>query len=144
MFFLFLGVLGIGIRLNIDKKNLLLSTAGGVLSTTVFNLFNGFLPDPATVFVTSLAASLYSEIMARVRKTPTSIFFPSSIIPILPGKAVYDTVNLALRQDTAGFLESSISTFYTTMAIALGIITIHTAQIIFSKIVKNLFLSEKR
>ena len=57
--------------------------------------------------------------------------FPS---PILPGKAVYDAIKLAIHEDTHLFLENSISILYTTLSMALGIIAVKTIEIIFSKI----------
>ena len=134
MFFLFLGVLGIGIRLNIAKENLIWGALGGILSMSVLNSLSSHIPYPATVFFTAFSGSVFSEILARIKKTPVSVFRPLSIVPILPGKAVYDAIKLAIHEDTHLFLENSISILYTTLSMALGIIAVKTIEIIFSKI----------
>lgn len=137
MFFLFLGLLGIGIRLNIAKNKLLPGALGGVLSMLIFNALAKVLPNPANIFITAFTASVFSEIMARVKKTPVTVFLPLSIIPILPGKAVYDTIKLAMEQNTQQFLQNTISIFYATVSIALGIITVRTIDVLFSKIFRH-------
>ena len=137
MFFLFLGVLGIGIRLNIAKENLIWGALGGMLSITLFNFLSPYLPYTVTVFFTAFFGSVFSEIMARIKKTPVTVFLPLSIIPILPGKDVYDAIKLAIHENTHLFLENSISVLYTTLSMALGIIAVKTIEIIFSGIVNS-------
>lgn len=139
MLFLFLGVLGIGIRLNIAKENLILGALGGVIAMIAFNFASAFFPEPANVFITAFAASVYSEIMARIRKTPVTVFLPLAITPILPGKAVYDAISLAMNRNTDQFIQNGISIFYTTMSIALGIIAVRTIDVIFSGLVHRFF-----
>ena len=136
MLYLFLGVLGIGIRLNIAKKNLLTGALGGLFSMIIFNLLTIYTPQSATVFLTAFFASVFSEIMARLRKTPVTVFLPLSITPILPGKDVYDAITLAIHQNTQQFIENIISVFSATMSIAIGIITVRTIDVIFSKLIK--------
>jgi len=104
----------------------------------VLNLLTSCLPQSAAIFFTAFFASVFSEVMARIRKTPVTVFLPLSIIPILPGKAVYDAVTLALHQNINQFLENIIFVFYTTMSVAIGIIAVRTIDVIFSRL-KNLF-----
>ena len=147
MFALFLGVLGIGIRLNIGKDKLLLGAAGGVLSMIILNLFSAHIDETICIFLTAAGASVYSEIMARLKKTPVTIFLPTAITPILPGKAVYDAINLAMNADTQGFLTSGISIFYKAIAIALGIMVVRTLEVLISKLLKqisHLFTNRKQ
>ena len=94
----FCGSLGFGFLFNIRGKKLLFAALGGLLSWLLF-LVLGLSPASEAVryFLVAAALTLYSEIMARVLKTPTTTFCIVSLIPMVPGSALYYSMAAAIN-----------------------------------------------
>ena len=84
--FAFFSSLGFGILFNIKGKKLFYAGIGGGLSWFIsmyceslgFNTTSSF-------FITSIIFSIYSEIMARILKTPVTTLIICALIPLVPG-----------------------------------------------------------
>lgn len=135
----FLGSLGFGILFHIRGRNLVVASLGGLMSWAVFLLLDTLLPDEAMrYFLSSGAVTIYSEIFARVMKTPTTTFLVPSLIPLIPGGALYYTMNYALNEQWSLFGEKAIYTLELALALALGIIAITTLTRMVMVITKKL------
>ena len=77
-------------------------------------------------FWSSLFASLYSEIMARIRKCPAISYLVISIFPLIPGAGVYYTMNYAVRGMNAEFAQQGLHTAAIAGTIAVGILLAST------------------
>ena len=85
-----LGTLGFNISFNIRGTKLLFATLGGTISWTVFLALEPVLPGEAMrYFLATAAIAVYGELLARRMKTPTTTFLVPSIIPLIPGSALY-------------------------------------------------------
>lgn len=51
----------------------------------------------AQVFFAAIAVTIYAEIFARIKKTPTSTFLIVPMIPLIPGGVLYYTMSYALK-----------------------------------------------
>ena len=122
-------VAGIGFSLifNIHGPGILICAAGGVLTWGVY-LITCTLSgnDILGYFIASLVASLYSELMARIRKYPAISYLVVSIFPLIPGASVYYTVNHAVRGEMETFTSRGMHTLAIAGAIAVGILLIST------------------
>jgi len=78
-------------------------------------------------FLAMTAISVYAEIFARIEKTPTTTFLVPSVIPLIPGSALYYTMNYALNEQWTLFAQKAFYTLELAMALALGIIAVTTA-----------------
>jgi len=124
-----LGTLGFNILFHIRGKKLLLATLGGTISWTVFLLAAPVMPsEPARYFLSAMVITLYSEGMARLEKTPTTTFLVSAAVPLIPGSALYYTMNYALNQQWGDFAQRALYTLKLAGALAVGIITVTTAS----------------
>ena len=56
----------------------------------------------------TIMASLYSEIMARIRKYPAISYLIISLVPLIPGSGLYYTMTYAVGGNMAGFTERGI------------------------------------
>ena len=124
------GVAGVGFSLifNIHGPGILLCAAGGVLAWGVYLLVcAGSGNDIAGYFFAALVASLYSEVMARIRKYPAISYLVVSIFPLIPGASVYYTVNHAVRGEMESFSSQGMHTLAIAGAIAVGILLISTS-----------------
>lgn len=123
----FLGSLGFSILFNIKGRKLLIASLGGLISWTVFLLLEPLFPGEAIRFFFSAATvTVYSEVFARVLKTPTTTFLVSSIVPLIPGGSLYYTMNYALNEQWDLFVQKAFSTLELALALAVGIIAVTT------------------
>ena len=74
----------------------------------------------------SLFVSVYAEVMARIRKCPTSAYLVVSYFPLVPGFTIYQAMDYGIRGDIQLFLETFIKTFGIAGCIALGTLLVST------------------
>ena len=118
----FFASLGFGIIFQIRGGNLWLSALGGMLGWFVYLLFDGFfMDDILQYFLAAAAVSVFSELMAIVRRAPVTVILVAAIIPLVPGGLIYQTMMSFLEGNSAAFLELGVYTFKIAGAIALGI-----------------------
>ena len=87
--------LAFGIVFNIRGKKLLVGMFGGMLAWSLFLLLGlAVESEVARYFLVSVAISVYSEIFARVLKTPTTTFYIVALISLLRFSAVSSTVSI--------------------------------------------------
>lgn len=106
-------------------KRLITVTIGGGITQATFSLMmlTG-VHYSICLMVAAAIGSIYSQIMARVMKTPATVYTIPSIIPLVPGSALYYTMSRALRGDVVGFSEKGIETLVSALAIAFGMMMI--------------------
>lgn len=122
-----LGTLGFNILFHIRGRKLLLATLGGVISWTVFLAAGPVLPsESARYFLAAAIITVYGEILARVEKTPTTTFLVPSAVPLIPGSALYYTMNYALNRQWTAFGAQALYTLELAVSLALGIIAVTT------------------
>ncbi len=127
LFGCFLGCIGFSILFNIHGPGMLLCAIGGLLSWCIYHaVFSISGSDLAGYFWAALTASMYSEIMARIRKYPAFSYLVVSIFPLIPGAGVYYTMTHALRNDMGKFADQGLHTIAIAGAIAVGILLIST------------------
>ena len=97
-----LGSLGFALLFNVRRQLLPLAALGGALCWGAY-LLAGRLT--ASVFLQSLAASavtaVWSEILARIKKTPAQQYLIIGLIPLVPGGTLYYAMSALVRQDWA-------------------------------------------
>ncbi len=123
----FVGCFGFSILFNIHGPGGLLCAAGGVLTWFTYQLcLHTIGDDIAAYFFATMVASLYSEIMARVRKYPAISYLVVSAFPLIPGAGVYYTMNYAVRNDMANFASQGMHTAAIAGVMAVGILLVST------------------
>ena len=136
----FVGTLGFGILFHIRKMRLLAAAAGGMLAWFLFLLLNKWSASEAVnYFIVSLLISFYNEIMARLLKTPTTVFATTCLVPLIPGGSLYYMMNYAFAGKSVQFLERGLYTLQLASALVLGIILASAL----TKIVCNLLPKKK-
>ena len=127
LFGCFLGCCGFSVLFNIHGPGILLCTAGGMLTWAVYMLFLELGCDEimAYLFATIIAAA-YAEVMARIRKYPAISYLVVSIFPLIPGAAVYHTMNYAVRGDMENFAAQGIHTIAIAGIMAVGMLMVST------------------
>ncbi len=127
------GCAGFTILFNIHGKGSFLCILGGLLTWLVYATTSQLLGSELMGFFWgSVFASLYSEIMARIRKYPAISYLVVSIFPLIPGAGVYYTMNFAVQGNMPMFAETGANTAATAGLMAVGILLVSTVFRIWS------------
>ncbi len=122
-FFAFIGCYGFSVIFNIHGPGGLLCTLGGALSWAVYLIALELgCGDILAYFFSGLFSSVYSEIMARIRKYPAISYLVVSIFPMIPGAGVYYTMNYGLQGDMEAFASKGLHTAAIAGILAVGIL----------------------
>ena len=117
------GTVGFAVLFNIRGKKLAAAALGGFLSWSFYLLFyHAFGSEMLGYFIAATLISVFSELMARVLKTPTTAFIITAIVPLVPGGSLYKTMRFAFSADFASFSQTGLKTLELAAALALGII----------------------
>lgn len=124
----FVGCFGFCLPFNVrGALGTILCCLGGSLGWVVYLMLQQW---GASVYVATLVSSLiitvYSEIMARIRKCPTTAYLVVSYFPLVPGFTIYQAMDYGIRGDIQMFLETFIKTFGLAGCIALGTLIVST------------------
>ena len=130
---------GFVILFNIHGRGGLLCVLGGILSWTVYRLVLQYSSnDIAAYFWATIAASLYAEIMARIRKYPAISYLIVSAFPLIPGAGVYYTMQHVINGDMNRFVRQGIHTAAIAGVMAAGILLTSTAvRLVMTHVQKN-------
>jgi uncharacterized membrane protein YjjB (DUF3815 family) len=124
----FIGAFAFALLFNIRGKKLIVAAVGGIVSWALFLVLRRFIENEALCYlIVSISLSVYSEIMARVLKTPTTTFITVSLIPLIPGGSLYYTMASAFEGNMESFVGKGIATLMLAAALALGIIIVSAA-----------------
>lgn len=118
----FFGSLGFAMLNNIRGIKLLYAAIGGMLAWSVNLLLGQWLHNEVSqYFITAILITVYAEICARIKKTPTTTFLITGIIPLVPGSALYYSMSYAVNGLWDKFISNSIYTVTLAVALATGI-----------------------
>ena len=120
-----IGSIGITILFTIQPRRIPFAVLGGLLTCAVYlvllemwdNLF-------ACSLVGGMVSAIYSEVMARILKTPVTIMLLPSIIPLVPGGNLYYTMSNLVFGNQQDVLVYGTKTVLIAVGIAVGILAI--------------------
>jgi uncharacterized membrane protein YjjB (DUF3815 family) len=123
---------------NVRGKNLIFASLGGGITWLIylFTYSNLHISNTFSFFIASVFAAAYSEMMARVLRTPVTTFLISAIIPLVPGSGMYYTMFESVQGKVNSSLNLGIQTLTIAGTIAIGVFFV-------SSIAKALFLLKK-
>ena len=125
---------GFCIAFNIRGKKIFFAALGGGLSWFCYSLPKLFgLSEISSLFISAVVFSTYSEILARIFKTPVTTFVICALIPLVPGSGMYYTMREAISGNITKSLELGLNTFASAGTLALGVLFVSTlTRLIFS------------
>ncbi len=123
----FISSLGFGVLFNIKGKNLFFAAIGGTISWFFYKLFKNMnISEITSLFISSIFFSIYSELCARILKTPVTTIIVCALIPLVPGAGMYYTMYEIISGNSSKALELGLSTMGSAGSLALGIILVST------------------
>ena len=121
----FMGALSFARLFNLDRGDSLIGGFMGLLGWAAVLLgWEMGLSTFFAFFIGSAAVTMASEILARVRRCPVTVFLVTSIIPMVPGGLLYMTMRAAVARTWSLFLGRGLEATMTAAAIAAGIIAV--------------------
>lgn len=117
-----LGSFGFAVLFNVRGKKLIFATIGGGWAWAVY-LVAASVTENAYIcgFISSVMLTLYAECMARVHKTPVTVFLVSAAIPLIPGAALYRTMDYLMKRQWDLFGQESVYTLLFAASMSAGI-----------------------
>ncbi len=121
----FFGACGFALLFRVHKRRIIWATVGGGLVCIVYvvcvryfnhEFFQNLFP--------ALVGAIYSEIMARLTKSPTTTFLASAIIPLVPGAKLYYTMYNFIVSDMTAFHVALTETARISAGLAVGVILV--------------------
>ncbi|WP_461612473.1 threonine/serine exporter family protein [Clostridium sp. Marseille-QA1073] len=118
----FLGSVFPVILFNIDRKKALYAGLGGAIGWVVYSIFLERTGSSVIgSFFGAFIVNLYSELMARIMRTPASMFYVPGIFPLVPGMAAYSTITYLVEKNFTSALDKGMLTLGIGGAIGFGI-----------------------
>lgn len=119
----FLACIGFCLIFNIHGPGILICGGGGALGWLVY-LLSAFMTDGPVLrcLIAAIAVTLYSELMARVRKCPVTSYLLIALLPFVPGSGIYAAMRHCVQGDITAFLSDLQHTFGIAGALAVGVL----------------------
>lgn len=117
-----LGTVGFGILFNIDMRHMPYAAVGGVLAQAIYMTVAYFAGSAlASCLAASAAVTIYSEICAKKRRTPATVFLLPSLIPLVPGGYLYYTMSSLIAEDYVASASFAMQTASVMLGISGGV-----------------------
>ena len=126
---------GFAIVFNIRRpSHIFFSCLGSMLGWAVYLLAKPLGNDLLAYFLSTIAISVYSEIMARVFRCPVTTFLLISLFPLVPGGGIYYTMEHCINGDTSAFIETGLHTLGIAGSLAVGILLVSSITRLWSNL----------
>ncbi|MBW6409436.1 threonine/serine exporter family protein [Clostridium weizhouense] len=131
----FLGSVFPVILFNIDRRKIIWTGIAGAFGWIIYSIiFEITSSQVISSFWGAFAVNIYSEFMARKKKTPASMFYIPGIFPLVPGITAYSTISYIVENNFNDALNKGILTLSIGGAIAFGIMLSSTVVRFISKL----------
>ena len=122
-------MVGIAIIFDVPPKKLFWALIGSTISCLLMLIGDKLGLDPLiTNMVATAVPCVYCEIMARVLKTPTTVFMIPTLLPLVPGSRLYYTMFYLFSGNQALFMENMLAAVKICTGIAVAIILVTGAM----------------
>lgn len=124
------------LMMNAPKKTLIYSSMTASLGYLVYEYFIIKGNPLLAFFLGTMLIATFGEVFARKLKMPATIFIFPSVIPIVPGFGLYETILALVQDDIPLALETGVSTILNIgcMAIAMTLVSLFALKIKLKKV----------
>ena len=117
----FLACVGFCLVFNIHGPGILICCGGGALGWLVYLTGACFTDhDILRYLIAAVVITLYSEVMARLRRCPVTSYLIIALLPMVPGGGIYNAMRYCAAGDNQLFLSTLVTTLGIAGALALG------------------------
>lgn len=119
----FLGTLSYAGSFNVKKDKIFYAAFGGLIGWATYILSGYFVTvEPFQYLFAAIIVNFYAEKISDIKKTPTTVFLVSAIMPLVPGSGLYETMSSLLTKDWHQFGIEGFNTLANALALAFGIL----------------------
>ena len=110
----------------VKGNHIFFAVFGGLISLLIYLLAATPFPDSdiPRYFIATVIITIYSEICARVLRSPVTVFLAISLLPLVPGNGIYQTMVYCIKGDSVMALRQCIFTVGIAGALAIGIVVV--------------------
>lgn len=117
----FFSCLGFCFLFNVRGWGILICSLGGLLGWAVYLLSAPLVrSDLLQCFLAAVGTAVFSELMARLRRCPATVYLLLAMFPLVPGRGIYLTMLYCISGDTGLFLSSLLHTLGLAGCLAVG------------------------
>ena len=134
---------GFAIILNNKYKHLPIVSICGVISCAVYFFTNMLVENLfISVMVGSMVSTIMAEVLARILKSPTTVFLIPAIIPFVPGAMLFFMMYNLINKNMAEFNRNFNGLAESSLGIAVGIILASVCAQVVLKTIKKIKLKQ--
>lgn len=122
----FLAILGFSIRVNLKGIKILFTAISGGLCWATYLIVLFYSRSVLfSVFVSIILVCIYSEVVAPRLRTPVSVFVTCAIIPLVPGRGLFQSMQLYIAGENILASKSILQTLMIagTISIAIALVS---------------------
>lgn len=125
---------GFALFMHTPRRSVVQSSIIGGLGWILYSIVNRYGGTVVASFLAACLVALLGEIFARVYKTPSIIYILSGMLPLVPGRGLYYTMENIISKNYYEALQFGTTTLAVAGAISLGIVLVtSSARTICSK-----------
>lgn len=120
-----LAAFGFGFIFRVPRRTHLLCCLGTVLCWGVYLLCLPLLGGGfASQAIAAVFGAAFAEVMARLTRTPATVFIMPTLIALVPGRGLYCTMEAMVRGSQREVLQWGADTAISALALAVGIVAV--------------------
>jgi uncharacterized membrane protein YjjB (DUF3815 family) len=114
---------GFGVLFNIPRRQIPYACFTGASGWTLYSLLYRNIDSPVmAAFAGAFVVGVLSEILARKRKMPATVFTIPGLIPLVPGYGLYYSMLKVVEADYTAAAEVGVETILVALSISSAII----------------------
>ena len=119
-FYSFIACMAVCLVFNVRGKLIFFTSLGGAIGWFVYLLCRPLQNDIVQFFIATVVITIYSEVMARIRRCPVTGYLQVALLPLVPGAGIYYTMQYCVEGETQLFLSTLLHTFGFAAALSVG------------------------
>jgi len=140
----FVSCIGFCMIFNIRDTNMLIAAIGGALAWVVYLTVDHYGDSVLANFMGGIFVSLFSEVVARIRRCPSTCILIIGLLPLVPGSGIYYTMKYYVQGQYADFAAKGMATLTAAGAIALGVMLVISMVRMFLHIQHHRYRRQKK
>lgn len=135
----FFAALGYAIVFNVKKSHMLYAALNGLMVWIIYLVAVRYLKNVLIAsMIASVFAATYGEVLARIRKAPSTQFTIIGIIPLVPGSSLYYTMIYCVSQNWGEVKQFAKLTVEYALGLAIGISVVWALANMIRRVEKNI------
>ena len=134
----FLAILGFSIRVNLKGIKILFTSLAGGLSWAFYLIILYYSSSVLfSVFISIILVCIYSEILAPRLRTPVSVFVTCAIIPLVPGRGLFHSMQYYIAGNNVQASKSILETMLIAGTISISIALVSSVTNLVNKLINR-------